>query len=96
VRTRRIPEPRLAETLAAGLPEVRWADASGLVEDLRLVKSPRELDYTRRAAALADAMVQAAMKTAGVGVNEREIAGYVKCYHRRCGGCSSSARRRAA
>jgi Xaa-Pro dipeptidase len=69
--------PYVAETLATGLPDVRWADASGLVEDLRLVKSPHELDYTRRAAAVADAMVQAAIETAGVGVNEQEIAAAV-------------------
>jgi Xaa-Pro dipeptidase len=65
---------RIAEEIAAGLPGAQWSDVSNLVAELRLVKSPLELEYVRRAAAVSDAMLKAAIDTAQVGVNEREIA----------------------
>jgi Xaa-Pro dipeptidase len=67
----------VAEGLVDGLPEAHWRDISGLVDELRLVKSPRELAYVRQAARVTDAMMGAAMQTAGEGVNEREIAAEV-------------------
>src|SRR5215208_921077 len=38
--------------LNSALPDARWGDCSGIVERLRLVKSPREIEYIRRAAAI--------------------------------------------
>ena len=70
--------PRLAEAIIAGLPQARWFDASGLVDELRLIKSPRELAYMRQAAAVSDAMLQTALNTAKSGVSEREIAAEVQ------------------
>ncbi|WP_422365204.1 M24 family metallopeptidase [Pelagibius sp.] len=49
------------------------ADASALVSKLRVVKSPAELDYVRRAGELADAAWQAALDTAGPGAFEGDI-----------------------
>ncbi|NIR28939.1 MAG: aminopeptidase P family protein [Gammaproteobacteria bacterium] len=69
--------PRIAEGIVGGLPNVQWVDASGLVTDLRLVKSHLELEYTRAAAAVTDAMMRAAMETARPGVNERDVAAAV-------------------
>lgn len=69
--------PRIAFDLAAGLPQATWPDISGLVDDLRLVKSPCELEYVRAAARVTQAMMQAAIDTAHAGVNEREIAAAV-------------------
>lgn len=66
--------PRLADELSEGLPKARWQDASGVIDEIRLVQSPLELAYTRRAAAVTDAMIAAAVETAGVGVNERRVA----------------------
>lgn len=54
-----------------------WEDASELVRDLRLVKSPREVACVREAAAVSDRAVRAGIITAGVGVNEREVAARV-------------------
>lgn len=62
-----------------GLLDTDWADASELVRELRWVKSPLELQCVREAAALSDRALRAGMRTAGVGVNEREIAADV--YH---------------
>jgi len=69
--------PRICEAVLAALPHARWTDTSGLVTDLRLVKSTLELDYTRAAASVTDAMMQAAIEVARPGVNEREVAAEV-------------------
>lgn len=67
----------LAEGIMAGTSEAHWSDASGLIDELRLVKSPREAAYTRQAAAVSSAMMEAAINTAKAGVNERDIAAEV-------------------
>jgi Xaa-Pro dipeptidase len=69
--------PRIADDIQAGLPQADWHDISGLVDELRLVKSARELSYMRQAAAVSDAMMQTAIDTARAGVSEREIAAEV-------------------
>ena len=66
--------PRVYEALLGGTPQATWLDASRLIEELRLIKSPREIAYTRQAAAVTDAMMQAAIDAAQAGVNEREVA----------------------
>ncbi len=48
-------------------------DASDLISLLRVVKSPAELTYVRRAAALADKALAAAERTAGPGAFEGDI-----------------------
>jgi Xaa-Pro dipeptidase len=48
-------------------------DASDLITRLRAVKSAAELEYVRKAAALADAAHDAALAIAGPGVDEGEI-----------------------
>lgn len=48
-------------------------DASDLVTDLRLIKSPAEIAYVRKAAELADAAWDAAKATAGPGVFEGDV-----------------------
>jgi Xaa-Pro dipeptidase len=48
-------------------------DASDLVSRLRLVKSPAEIAYVRRAAELADLALDEAHRLAGPGVDEAEI-----------------------
>lgn len=67
----------IGESLLRGLPAAEWEDISGQIDELRLIKSPLELDYIREAASVTDAMMQAAISTAGAGVNEREVAAAV-------------------
>jgi Xaa-Pro dipeptidase len=69
--------PLVWEAVREQLPEVEWANASGIVEDIRQVKSPLEIASIRRAAALSDRSIRAGLEVAGVGVNEREIAAEV-------------------
>ena len=45
-----------SETLRSHLKEARFSDATGLVNWPRKVKSPREVEFIRRAAAIVDAM----------------------------------------
>jgi Xaa-Pro dipeptidase len=87
IRRRLGPAPRLAvemaawplsvarwQALTAGLPGARFDDASRLVTDLRLIKSPAEIAYQRRAGRAAEAGMQAALDTIAPGVSERELA----------------------
>jgi Xaa-Pro dipeptidase len=62
------------EYLKEALPGIRWQDESDLAPQMRLIKSPAELAYQRRAARAAEAGMQAAVDSAGVGVSEREMA----------------------
>lgn len=64
----------LAETLKARLPNAAWTDASGLVGDLRLVKSPAEQACLRQAAAVSDAGAAAAVAAAAEGASEAHVA----------------------
>lgn len=76
------------EEIEGGLPSVQWVDTSrsastaqrfraGLVDEVRLVKSESELGHIRRAAAIGDRAVASGMATAGVGINEMEVAATV-------------------
>ncbi|KQO82205.1 Xaa-Pro peptidase family protein [Rhizobium sp. Leaf262] len=48
-------------------------DASGLVGELRLIKSPAEIAYAKRAGELADDALDAALKIVGPGADEADI-----------------------
>lgn len=71
--------PVITEGITSTLPQVNLVDISGLVDGQRREKSHSELDYTRQAARVADAMMHAAIETAKAGVNEKEVAAQV--YH---------------
>ena len=62
------------EYLKSALPQIEWQDESDLAPRMRLIKSPAEIAYQRRAARAAEAGMQAAIDSAGVGVSEREMA----------------------
>ena len=58
--------------------ETRVMDASGLVERLRVLKSPNEIAYIRIAAAMANAGMRAGIETAAVGRSEDEVAAEIQ------------------
>ena len=66
--------PLVAERVQATLPSAEFVDASGYVDGLRSVQSSLELSYTRQAAEIADKTMSAAIETASVGTNERDVA----------------------
>jgi len=61
------------ERIMAGVAGA-WIDASGLIDDLRLVKSPLEMEYTRKAARAADLGTLACIKALQDGATDYEIA----------------------
>jgi len=66
--------PRIYERILGGAGNADWLDCSGLIDELRLVKSPLEQEYTRRAAAAADAGSLAAIDAIHDGVSAYEVA----------------------
>ena len=54
--------------------EARFVDGSGLVEQGRMIKSPRELDYMRAAARAAQAGVAAGIGATRAGATEADVA----------------------
>lgn len=66
------------ERLRALLPEVAFADGSGIVEAGRLVKSEREIAYIRRAARAAEAGTEAGLAAIHEGATEDEVAAEVQ------------------
>jgi len=74
------------ERLRENLADARWTDITGLVDDLRLVKSPAEQAYLRRAAAVTDAAAGAAIAAIHDGASEREVAAECQAAMIRAGG----------
>lgn len=66
--------PRVAESLQEKTPDVAWQDASGLLDAIRLVQSPLEQAYTRKAAVAADAGTTAAIEAVHDGASDYEVA----------------------
>lgn len=62
--------PKAHARLTAGLPNATFQDADLLVNWIRSVKSPAEVDYLRKASRLAEAAVRAAYDTIAPGVRE--------------------------
>ncbi|MER8486628.1 Xaa-Pro peptidase family protein [Mesorhizobium sp. M1322] len=67
----------VAERLAEKLPRATFIDASQLVDRIRLVKSERELAYIRRAGAIVELEMRAAIEIMRPGVTEAEVAAAV-------------------
>jgi Xaa-Pro dipeptidase len=68
---------RTYKRLVAELSGVTWVDGSGLVETSRLIKSPAEIDYIRRAANAAMSGMVEALATARIGATENHVAAAV-------------------
>jgi Xaa-Pro dipeptidase len=62
--------PKAHARLVAGLPNAKFHDADLLVNWIRAVKSPAEIDYLRRASFLAQAAVSKAYEVIAPGVRE--------------------------
>jgi Xaa-Pro dipeptidase len=70
---------RRFEKLQAALPEARFVDDNKMIELLRAVKSPLEVDKIREAAAIVDDTMRSALAATKVGVSERQIAAIMAC-----------------
>jgi len=61
------------EELRRLLPGVTWVDGGALLWELRMIKSPQEVAYLRRACAITDAGIAAAVAAAREGMTEVEL-----------------------
>jgi len=73
------------DLLFAAMLDARFIDASGLVEELRLIKSDAEIALMRAAARTAEAGMRAGIDAIGVGVNENEVAAEIQAAMTRAG-----------
>jgi Xaa-Pro aminopeptidase len=64
----------LIDHLRARLPSARFADATDLVDYIKVVKSAAEIAHIRRTAAVQDGAIEAAMRAVAAGKREIEIA----------------------
>jgi Xaa-Pro aminopeptidase len=65
---------RKRDTLAAALPRAELVDATGLVERIKAIKSVLEINHLRRAAAMTDLGMTAAIAEAGEGKFDNDLA----------------------
>jgi Xaa-Pro dipeptidase len=70
---------KTAEGFVTRMSDIRWSDAGDLINDCRIVQSPAELECTRLAAEISDAMVMSGVAMAGPGVPNRDVAAII--YH---------------
>ena len=64
----------LARRLRAACAKAEWIDVSGIVDGLRLIKSPAEQRFMRKAAHVSDAAAEVALDAIHAGASEREVA----------------------
>jgi Xaa-Pro dipeptidase len=68
---------RNMEHLQAVMPKVNFKDCSGVVEEVRAVKSPQEVEYIRKAAKITERAMAAGIAATRVGASEEDIAAAV-------------------
>jgi Xaa-Pro aminopeptidase len=71
-------------------PKIRWKSAAGLIESLREIKSPAELDAMRRAAKLGSEVMAEAIHKIRAGMSELELAAEIDYLMRRKGASGPS------
>ena len=67
----------IGESLKKVAPDASFEDCSGLIEQLRSVKSPAEIGYMRRAALCVGAAINAGIQTVCAGASELDVAASV-------------------
>jgi len=70
----------LMDHLRSRLPSARFADATDLVDFIKVVKSEDEIAHIRRTAAVQDGAIEAAMRAVAPGKREIEIAAVAEHY----------------
>jgi len=75
----------LYEQIRSTSEEAEWVPTQGLVEGLRAVKEPEELEAIRRAVALGDEALESVLPTMRPGMTEREVAWRLESYMREHG-----------
>ena len=68
---------RMYVTLLEELPQASLTDGTNLVNWVKTIKSPAEIDYMRQAARICESVMQTAVDTIAVGVREKDAAARV-------------------
>jgi Xaa-Pro aminopeptidase len=63
----------------------KFVDASDLVDQIKVVKSPEEIELVKRAARMQDGAVRAAFAAVEPGMRETDITAIARCYSQRHG-----------
>ncbi|MEO8025691.1 MAG: aminopeptidase P N-terminal domain-containing protein [Bryobacteraceae bacterium] len=71
-------QQRFIELLRVRLPQFTIKDLSPVIDDLRVIKSTRELDMMRKATKLASLAIQESMRSTQPGMTEHELDGLAK------------------
>lgn len=71
-------QPRYALALTRSLPDAEMVDVCEGLDDLRLIKSPAEIELLRKAAHVADLGVMAGIDAIRAGVEDREVMGAIQ------------------
>lgn len=71
--------------LAAAAPGVSFKDVDAILDEMRLIKSPREIELVRRATRIAGEGIMEAMRSAQPGMYEYELAAIVDYVFRKHG-----------
>lgn len=69
--------PRALAGLQAGLPDAQWSDADRLVNWIRTIKSPAEIEILRQAAVLAERAMQVAWDEVRPGKRQCDLAAQI-------------------
>jgi Xaa-Pro dipeptidase len=82
------PHASVVDALERGIQSLgaRVVDATVLIEDIRLVKSPLEVLHVRKAAAIADEAMAAARDAIRPGITETELEGVIMATMMKAGG----------
>jgi len=64
---------KVAEDFIAEMPGIEWTDGTDIVNESRIVQSQAEVECTRRAAVISDAMVMAGTAAAGPGISKTDV-----------------------
>lgn len=73
-------------SLSRELPDSIFEDASEIISDLRMIKSPAEVSIMREASRITDAAMEAGLRTIGEGRSEVEVAAAAEQVIRTAGG----------
>lgn len=68
---------KIAEEFVKEMPAVAWQDGSDIVNACRIVQSETELECTRKAAEISDAMLMAGVAAAGPGIAKKDVMGII-------------------
>jgi Xaa-Pro aminopeptidase len=75
----------LVDFIKRRLTNAKFVDASDMVDQIKVIKSPEEQELVRRAALMQDGAMQAAFAAVKPGMRDRDVAAIAQCYSQQHG-----------